>query len=63
MGIVGRILQFGGKPLAAAAAQGVVAMIGLRAGTRLWIAAGVTDMRCDSGLAAKDDPAVSRSSH
>ena len=48
-GSSGQILQFGGKPPAAAADPGVVAMIGLPAGTRLWIAAGVTHMRCDSG--------------
>jgi hypothetical protein len=42
VGIVpGQILQFGLKPLAAAD-PGVVAMFGLPAGTRLWIAAGVT---------------------
>ena len=34
-------------------------MIGLPAGTRIWIAAGVTDMRCGfHGLAAKVEAAL-----
>jgi transposase len=34
-------------------------MIGLPAGTRIWIAAGVTDMRCGfQGLAAKVETAL-----
>ena len=34
-------------------------MIGLPAGTRIWIAAGVTDMRCGfQGLAAKVQTAL-----
>ena len=37
-------------------------MIGLRAGTRIWIAAGVTDMRCGfQGLAGKVETALQES--
>ncbi|MDR6503953.1 IS66 family insertion sequence element accessory protein TnpB [Burkholderia sp. DN3021] len=35
-------------------ASGLTSVVGLPAGTRIWIAAGVTDMRCGfNGLAAK----------
>lgn len=38
-------------------------MIGLPAGTRIWIAAGVTDMRCGfQGLAAKVQAALQENS-
>lgn len=37
-------------------------MIGLPAGTRIWIAAGVTDMRCGfNGLAAKVEATLQES--